>query len=102
MKQELQDKLFKKYPKIFRRKDLSPQETCMAWGIECGDGWYDIIYALCRCMQNHSTQVEIEQIKSKTGSLRIYTNCNHPYVQGIIQMAEVMSCTISEHSPCKK
>lgn len=31
---ELQEKLFEKYPKIFRQKDLSMNETCMCWGIE--------------------------------------------------------------------
>jgi hypothetical protein len=29
------------------------QETCMCWGFECGDGWYDIINSLCANIQHH-------------------------------------------------
>lgn len=47
MKKELQDQLYNKYPELFYEKDLSMKETCMCWGIECGDGWYNILEVLC-------------------------------------------------------
>lgn len=47
MKKELQEKLFKQYPGLFIQKDWTPQQTCMCWGITCGDGWYNIINNLC-------------------------------------------------------
>tara|TARA_A100001515_G_scaffold91598_1_gene73033 strand:+ start:3597 stop:3986 length:390 start_codon:yes stop_codon:yes gene_type:complete len=99
MNKELQDRLFEKYPKIFRQKDLSPQETCMCWGIACGDGWYDIIDTLCHQIQNYVDdnkipQVEALQVKSKWGTLRFYVYGGDQYVQGLISMAEAMtSCT---------
>lgn len=52
MKEELQKKLFEKYPKIFGQKDLPMTQTAMCWGISCGDGWYDIIDTLCAHLQN--------------------------------------------------
>jgi hypothetical protein len=52
MNKELQDKLFAKYPKIFRQKDLSMQETCMCWGISVGDGWYNLLDQLCGSIQS--------------------------------------------------
>ena len=52
MKKELQEKLYKKYPDIFRQKDLSMKETAMCWGISCGDGWYNILDTLCSHLQN--------------------------------------------------
>lgn len=53
MKKELDDRLCADYPDIFgdRHKDMT--ETCMCWGFECGDGWYNIIDALCSNIQNH-------------------------------------------------
>ena len=51
MKEELQNKLYEKYPKIFRQKDLSMKETAMCWGISCGDGWFNIIDTLCSLIQ---------------------------------------------------
>jgi len=51
MDQELQDKLYKKYPKIFKQKDLDMTETCMCWGICTGNGWYSLIDTLCSGIQ---------------------------------------------------
>lgn len=53
MTPELQEKLFSKYPRIFGRKDLDVNQTCMCMGIDCGDGWYSILDVLCSQIQNH-------------------------------------------------
>ena len=53
MRVELQNELFEKYPKIFRQKDLPKQQTCMCWGIDTGDGWFNIIDMLCLQIQWH-------------------------------------------------
>lgn len=50
MNKELEQKLFAKYPKIFRDADKSPQESCMAFGLEVGDGWYSLIDVLCEAL----------------------------------------------------
>jgi hypothetical protein len=79
MRQELEDKLFNKYPKIFRQKDLDMTQTCLCWGIETPDQWYDMIDALCRQLQwdidhNDYPQIEATQVKEKYGTLRFYYN----------------------------
>jgi len=107
MKLELQNKLFEKYPKIFRQKDLPPQETCMCWGFQCGDGWYDLIDSLCHCIQHYVEwkgiqQVEAGQVKSKYGGLRFYIDGGDDYVDGMIRLAEHMSYTIKEWTPKEK
>ena len=53
MKPELQDKLFDKYPQLFVNKDKSIMESCMGWGIDCDDGWYDILSSLCWMIKQH-------------------------------------------------
>lgn len=52
MKQELDKALCEKYPLIFADRHGDMTQTCMVWGLECGDGWYNIIDALCACIQN--------------------------------------------------
>jgi hypothetical protein len=52
MNQDLQNKLYNKYPKIFAQKDLSARETAMCWGISCGDGWFNILDVLCQRLQS--------------------------------------------------
>ena len=43
MKEELNDKLIKKYPKLFTDHDKGPTETLMCFGCDCGDGWYNLL-----------------------------------------------------------
>jgi hypothetical protein len=52
MKQELQNKLYEKYPALFYEKDLDMTLTAMCWGICCGDGWYNILDTLCSLIKN--------------------------------------------------
>ena len=79
MKDELEQKLVKKYPKIFRDYHGDMTQTCMTWGFECGDGWYDIIDNLCAniekvCEQYKKKSIEViaVQVKEKFGGLRFY------------------------------
>jgi len=70
MKQELQDKLFTDFPGLFYEKDLPATQTCMCWGLDCGDGWYDLIYKACLELQHHT--IRFSQVKEKYGGLRLY------------------------------
>ena len=117
MKKELEDKLFEKYPKIFRQRDLPSTETCMCWGITCGDGWYDIIDTLCGAIQTRVDNVnrmikinrknspvylipmkpvedlicEASQVKQKYGGLRFYVDGGDEFTEGLVCMSESMS-----------
>ena len=53
MRKELDDKLCAKYPKLFRDRHAPMTVTCMCWGFDCGDGWYNIIDALCGNIQSY-------------------------------------------------
>jgi len=101
MEKELENKLFEKYPKLFRQKDLSMQETCICFGLECGNGWYWLIDNLCGSIQNYidmnrKQQVEVIQLKEKFGQLRYYVIGADELVQGMVWLAESMSETICE------
>ena len=119
MKEELEKKLYDKYPEIFRQKDLPMTQTCMCWGISCGDGWYNILDNLCSMIMAHNKNlnwkikydiekgkateadlvpvIQATQVKEKFGGLRFYTNSTDDYVEGLVGMAEAMSeCTCEE------
>ena len=72
MKKELQDKIFAAFPSLYCDKDLPMTETCMCWGIETGDGWFDLIYQLSQDIVNISKNVKALQVKEKFGELRFY------------------------------
>ena len=100
MKKELQNQLFKSYPKIFARRHMSKEYTAMCYGIQCPDRWYDLIDTLCERIQSYSDQKgiisEANQIKSKFGGLRFYVTYSDPYIKGLLSMAEMMSLKIKE------
>ena len=117
MKQELQQQLYDKYPELFSNKDKSIMESCMGWGIECGDGWYDILSSLCwmikqqedniRWQTEYKQQkdttytsdyypVKFDQIKEKFGGLRVYFTGGDSYIEGLVSMAESFSYKICE------
>ena len=43
MKRELEEQLTKKYPLLYRDIYKNPRSTCMAFGCDCGNGWYDLL-----------------------------------------------------------
>jgi hypothetical protein len=111
MKQELELKLVEKYPKILCDYKGNMMETCMAWGMECEDGWYNL---LDKCMEKlqylcdlcskdgREVQVIAHQIKEKYGTLRFYTgvcganDIENSIVDDIINEAEDESARTCE------
>ena len=99
MDKKLQDKLYQKYPKIFQDRKKPIRESCMPWGLECGNGWYKILDILCGLLQwdtdkNKYPQVVASQVKEKYGGLRFYTNGENEQQSGMIKFA----CALSEHT----
>lgn len=120
MKDELQNQLVEKYPKIFEVSEEQRLLPFPMFGIECGNGWYNILNALCFQIQEHIDwankqrnfllennphnlripdevpQVVVEQVKEKFGTLRFYVRGGDKYTDGMIRMAEAMSAATCE------
>lgn len=124
MREELDQKLCEKYPKIFVNRNGDMRTTAMCWGFEHGDGWYNIIDQLCANIQHHidwshksnawdlewnkehpedqrevreiCPQVVAEQVKEKFGTLRFYYQGGDDTVDGMVRMAETMTSVTCE------
>jgi hypothetical protein len=76
MNKELELKLVAMFPNIFRDYGGSIYETCMGWGITCGDGWFDILRNACEEVEEALLDTGIvliaDQVKEKFGGLRFY------------------------------
>ena len=112
----LQEELFDKYPKLFTQKDLTIEQSPMAWGITCGDGWYNILDTLCNRITKYiksnknvgkeanddwedidpENPVQFVQIKEKFGTLRVYINWGDETIYELIAFAEEMSSVTCE------
>jgi len=77
MNEANQHKLIQAFPRLFRAADKTPYTE---FGIQCGDGWYDLIYKLCSDIESVLTAdgttdddwPHVLQIKEKFGGLRFY------------------------------
>lgn len=128
MRPELDAQLCERHPQIFAQRwaDAEPSNALVCFGIECSDGWYDLIDVLCSSIQNHidSTmehrrwamdhnhkkdiddrprdvpdqvpQVVAHQIKEKFGTLRFYSTGGDDVTNGMISMAENLSARTCE------
>lgn len=125
MDTNLEKQLADKYPKILRHMGGDPRVTCMAFGIECDNGWYSLLE---RCMEKlqyfcdtctkigSPVQVIADQIKEKYGTLRFYFSVDveenshqiqYSIIEDIVNSAEAESehtCEITGESGalCKK
>lgn len=124
MKLELEQQLVSKYPNLFKQYRGDVRETCMAFGIECGDGWYHLIDILCGAIQGEVDWVNriwpeynfsccAAQVKEKLGGLRFYyeftykadlsddqmknLDASMDRISGIALLAEKMSETTCEN-----
>jgi hypothetical protein len=93
MEPKLQKFLANKYRGMF--SNLS------AFGFECGDGWYDLLDQLCGCIQNYCgnnkiSNITINQIKEKFGTLRFYYDGGDELIAGMVWFAEYQSALICE------
>ena len=117
---ELQNKLYEKYPDLFSNKNKDIMSSCMAWGIECNSGWYDILSSLCWMIKQHEDNiksnreyleknnperlqekpeyfpVKFDQVKEKYGGLRVYFSGGDDYIEGLVSMAESFSYHVCE------
>ena len=70
MDKELERMLVEKYPKLFKQYGKSPKYSCMAWGCEIGNGWYEVFSEMCEKLSEYD--VELAQVKEKFGTLTVY------------------------------
>lgn len=57
MEPELQDKLFKDFPLLYGDRTKPMTQTAMCWGIDTGDGWYDLIRQLSVELEPHIQKI---------------------------------------------
>lgn len=102
MKPELEEILIKIDPIFFQERvacingDMNEMNSCMAFGCECGDGWFEPlkkmtiqISFLNRAGIRDNVEIICEQLKEKYGTLRVYyrvspiDSCKEPINQGV-------------------
>jgi len=96
MNKQNTEKLLKDFPSLYKQYYLPMEQTCMCWGFEVDDGWFNIIYKLSTDLMKVNSECEACQVKEKFGGLRFYTDNLNEEGHKLIEWAEKMSFSICE------
>lgn len=96
MSPELDERLCKRFPLLYADRHADMSGTCMCWGFECGDGWYEIIERLSSKLEKAIAALPAEergeyravQVKEKYGTLRFYMTAETREMEKCIVDAE--------------
>jgi|SRR5581483_2190357 len=104
MNKDLEKKLIEEFPTFFKNIYGHPSKTCMAFGLDCGEGWYDLIYETCKKIKelDRDNTFVFLQIKEKFGGLRLYCSGGNKEIGVIISKAEDESYKICEYCGTKE
>ncbi len=99
MNTENEQKLFKRFS--FFKPERSITESLMAFGFDCNNGWFDLIWSLCEDLEilvkkENIKNFEVVQVKEKFGGLRFYVDYGTDAIHKRIQLAETISYTVCE------
>ena len=107
MDSQLENKLYERFPDLYREKTAPLESSKMAWGVQCGDGWYKLIYELSTKIAKIATEGEyspaISQIsRHEDGTLYVDVRNVTPPIADIITTAREASrltCERCSYSP---
>lgn len=101
MSPELERQLVETFPTLFADHGAPPDRSPMAFGFECGDGWFDLIETLCAQLSrleppDAAPPPVAQQVKDKYGTLRFYVGPCADAAQALTAFAEALSAKICE------
>jgi len=99
--------LYEKFPHLYRERTAPLESSKMAWGFQCEDGWYKIIYEMSKKIQKLSNDSDYapaitEVSRNESGLLHVEARNLSPPVASIIATAEEQSkltCEYCSYSP---
>ena len=89
MNKENSEYLVNNFPNLYRDYGADPRHSCMAFGFEVGDGWFNILKVLSERLE--PTGAIASQVKEKYGTLRFYIYNGSDEAFDLIDRAEFAS-----------
>ena len=107
MKEIFEKQLYDEFPLLYD-KGADIRTSCMGFGFECGDGWYEIIRELSeklyplieksrqKLFDEFDFHPKASQVKEKFGELRFYMDCATDEMYDLINEYEDRSSKVCE------
>jgi len=107
MNKQNTDTLYKRFPHLYRERNAPLKNSKMAWGFQCEDGWYKILYDMSKRITKISNDTDytaaiIEIGRHEDGTLKIEIRNPSPPVDTITMGAREQSrltCEYCSYSP---
>ena len=96
MRKEFDDALCTRFPKLYQDRRGNMTQTCMGWGFDCGDGWFQLLWNLGLHLEAVSPESVAVQVKEKFGTLRFYTHGTTELGYLVTSLAEHLSHKVCE------
>jgi hypothetical protein len=95
------NRLYERFPHLYRERTAPLESSKMAWGFQCDNGWYKIIYDMSQRIEKLSTDDEYapaitEVSRNKDGTLYVEARNLTPPIADIIATAKESSRLICE------
>lgn len=112
MKQSLDNKLFLRYPIIYRGRHQGAEKTTMYFGFDFDNGWFNLINDLSEQIEEIAEKLKAEgveakclpkvsQAKQKFGGLRFYMSNSNSEIKSLIEKAEREAARTCERCGCQ-
>lgn len=95
-------RLFAAFPHLYRGRHLPLTENLMSWGLQCDDGWFDLVYHLSQQITDYAAHTPAVQdmmaseVKEKCGTLRFSVRGADAHIHTLIDAAEAQSWEMCE------
>lgn len=103
-KKEFEEKLVKDFPNLYADMYGDYSQTCLAFGVEIGPGWFDLVYNLSVKIEaviasfpkEDAKNYRAAQVKEKFGGLRFYMTRSNQEIHDLIAEAESESYKVCQ------
>jgi len=107
MNKQNTDTLYERFPHLYRERNAPLKNSKMAWGFQCEDGWYKILYDMSKRITKISNDTDhaaaITEIdRHEDGTLKIEIRNLSPSVDMVVTRAREQSrltCEYCSYSP---
>lgn len=102
MQKHIEKTFIETFPQLFADMYGDPKVTCLAFGCDHGEGWYELLWTLCENIQKEldrhpEPDFKFTQVKQKFGRLIVYhTNSQNDAIYQLIDNAMEESASICE------
>lgn len=101
MSPELEQRLYTEFPMLYRMRHIDSPYVCCGWkGIDCKDGWFDLLRNLSLQIVEYANQHHLDplitRISRRMGALRVEVDSDDDHIKGLCQQALNASRNICE------